>query len=709
VILQHVHQLVADRGGPRRTDRELLDDFAARRDEAAFSALVARHGPMVLRVCRRVLGHEQDAEDAFQATFLVLSQRVGSIRKREAVANWLHGVANRTAMKARRSAARRRNHEAKMRERTAEMAVSPTWDDVQAVLDEEIQRLPGAYRAAFLHCVIEGKSGPQAAAELGVAEGALWTRLTRARQLLRRRLTRRGIELAAVLAGLAVSSAARAGVSTVLVNATVRFGVAAGGTAAAAIPSHVAALAAGVTQAMFMTKAKIATALLLAVGLIVAGVGVHHALAAKGTPPLVQKTEPAAKEDAKPRGAPPADDRALPQGTWVKFETVVERRGDKTLPPKEVKVNFVVTSDAIIRIGDDGFVSDRWAYTLDPNKSPRAIDLSNPKYGIWRGIYRIEGETLTICLNDEGVRPSEFSPKADWVFKRVSQTPKHVTQRYENAPGCIWMGEPRTPDPHGSGWGGVVYFYETDSKGAALITLAYSHPGKLISGYRPVILDANGKRYLPDQQQAIGSARQGGHAVALVRYRLDPKVLQANQVAAVGVEGITDDACRIAAREAEERARKAGIEVLPWPEVGKVYPFTLTSLDGGKLRSADLKGKVVVIDCWASWCSPCLALVPELKRCYEKGHKDGLEIIGVCLDDAETARKVSKSHGMTWPQVMAPPATNEAGELWRTAMGLQGIPRVLVIDREGILRADNPAKVEEEIARLLEASKRPTR
>src|SRR6516164_8519034 len=101
-LLRHIHKLAAGPDARPWTDRELLDDFAARRDEAAFSALVARHGPMVLRVCRRVLGHEQDAEDAFQATFLVLSQRVGSIRKREAVANWLHGVANRTAMKARR-------------------------------------------------------------------------------------------------------------------------------------------------------------------------------------------------------------------------------------------------------------------------------------------------------------------------------------------------------------------------------------------------------------------------------------------------------------------------------------------------------------------------------------------------------------------------------------------------------------------------------
>src|SRR5215831_3605810 len=116
VLLRHIHKLAGEPpdSTPRLTDRQLLDEFAERRSEAAFSALVARHGPMVLRVCRRVLNHEQDAEDAFQATFLVLARNTGSIRKREALADWLHGVAYRTAMKAKRSAARRRSHEAQL-------------------------------------------------------------------------------------------------------------------------------------------------------------------------------------------------------------------------------------------------------------------------------------------------------------------------------------------------------------------------------------------------------------------------------------------------------------------------------------------------------------------------------------------------------------------------------------------------------------------
>lgn len=113
-VLRHLRQL-AGGAAPECTDRQLLDDFTARRDEAAFTALVARHGTMVLRVCRRVLGHEQDAEDAFPATFLALAGSATKIRQREAVAGWLHGVAQRIAMKAKRTTARRRAREEQAR------------------------------------------------------------------------------------------------------------------------------------------------------------------------------------------------------------------------------------------------------------------------------------------------------------------------------------------------------------------------------------------------------------------------------------------------------------------------------------------------------------------------------------------------------------------------------------------------------------------
>src|SRR5262249_30444525 len=166
----------------------------ARRDEGAFAALVARHGAMVLRVCRWVLRQEQDAEDAFQATFLVLARNTASIRQRDTVGDWLHGVAYRTAMKAKRGAARRRSLEAGRRAWTPGAGRSPPWDDVQAVLDDELRGLPEPFRAAFTLCVLEGKTGPQAAAELGCSEGTVASRLARARGPLSAGRARRGIQ-----------------------------------------------------------------------------------------------------------------------------------------------------------------------------------------------------------------------------------------------------------------------------------------------------------------------------------------------------------------------------------------------------------------------------------------------------------------------------------------------------------------------------------
>jgi RNA polymerase sigma factor (sigma-70 family) len=274
-LLRHVQKLASDYGVQQWSDRQLLEDFTSRRSESAFAALVGRHGPMVLRVCRRVLRHEQDAEDALQATFLVLARHTAAIQKRDALAAWLHGVAYCTAMKAKRTAARRRRHEALLQTFASRAAPSPAWDDVQAVLDEEVQRLPPCFREAFVRCVLEGQGGAEVAAALGCQAGTVKSRVSRARRLLQQRLARRGIELSALLAALSVAeSAGRAAVPPTLVRAAVGLGLlaAAGSPAAGVIPPHVATLAAGVTPATSLTQAKIAIAVLV-VALIAASAG----------------------------------------------------------------------------------------------------------------------------------------------------------------------------------------------------------------------------------------------------------------------------------------------------------------------------------------------------------------------------------------------------------------------------------------------------
>jgi RNA polymerase sigma factor (sigma-70 family) len=307
-LVRQIERLSVGRRGDNgqgTTDRQLLDDFTARHNESAFAELVARHGPMVMRVCRRVLHHVQDAEDAFQATFLVLARSTGSIRNRDAVAEFLHGVAYRTAMSAKRTAARRRNHEGQMRGRASPSTASPTWDDVQAILDEEIQRLPQLFRSAFVMCVLEGKTEQAAAVELGCKEGTVSSRLTRARQRLQKQLLRRGIKLGVLLAAVCVADgAARAAVPVRLSETTLRYGllVAAGKTVAGTIPPHVAALATGVTRAMLLNKVRTAAIGALVIGLVAAGAGLlkQQVVRAEDKPATVRPEAKPAAEPVKP-------------------------------------------------------------------------------------------------------------------------------------------------------------------------------------------------------------------------------------------------------------------------------------------------------------------------------------------------------------------------------------------------------------------------
>jgi RNA polymerase sigma factor (sigma-70 family) len=263
-LLRQVRQAALANLANTLTDAQLLECYLERRDDAAFEALVRRHGSMVLGVCRRVLGNSHDAEDAFQATFLVLVRKAASLRSQAGLGSWLHGVACRTALKARTAAARRQARESRMARKEAVLAGQP--DDWQAVLDQELQRLPEKYRAAVVLCDLEGKPRKDAARQLGLTESTLGTRLARARRMLLARLTRRGVtlSLAGLSAALAQSSAA-ALVPATLVQATVQAQrVIALAAAAGAVPAKVALLMEGVLKSMALTKAK----KLLAIGLV---------------------------------------------------------------------------------------------------------------------------------------------------------------------------------------------------------------------------------------------------------------------------------------------------------------------------------------------------------------------------------------------------------------------------------------------------------
>src|SRR5262245_15192695 len=182
-VIGHLRRAVLRQDGAGRTDGQLLAAFLDQKDEASFEALVRRHGPMVFGVCRRVLNYH-DAEDALQATFLVLARKATSVTPRERVANWLHGVALRTALKAKAMTAKRRGREQQVTEMPEPEAVQPDhWRDLQPLLDQELNGLPEHYRLPILLCHLQGKTIREAAQQLGWPQGSLAGRLARGRNL----------------------------------------------------------------------------------------------------------------------------------------------------------------------------------------------------------------------------------------------------------------------------------------------------------------------------------------------------------------------------------------------------------------------------------------------------------------------------------------------------------------------------------------------
>jgi RNA polymerase sigma factor (sigma-70 family) len=343
------------------SDGELLGAFVVHRDQAAFEGLLRRHGPMVLGVCHRLLGKSHDAEDAFQATFLVLACKAATVVPREAVGNWLYGVAYRTALNARRANAQRGAKEKQVKH-MPHPAVTPeevTWQELQAILDRELNRLGDKYRLPVILCDLEGRTRKEVARQLRIPEGTLSNRLTTARQTLAKRLARVGITLpgtmiTAILTPEAMSAVVPASLlgSTLKAATSVATGQAITTTIASA---KVVALTKGVLKAMLLSKLKTSLVLALAaLCLIAVGTLAWHratageSVADKGeiavaAPPRAneQKAEPLQKDMARPpqendplKGAPakkdvpPTDAAAGPDK---------ESNPYKALPPEILK------------------------------------------------------------------------------------------------------------------------------------------------------------------------------------------------------------------------------------------------------------------------------------------------------------------------------------------------------------------------------------
>ena len=313
-LMPTLRRVVLAEGVSDRTDGQLLGAFLADRDADAFAGLVRRHGPMVLGVCRRVIGDLSTADDAFQAVFLVLARRAAAIVPREQVGNWLYGVSYRTAIKARAVLARRRSREKQVEVMPEPPVSSPElWSDLQPVIDEELARLPDKLRLPVVLCDLEGRPQREVARHLKVAPATLATRLATARRMLAKRLTQRGVTLSGgALAGLLTAHGTVAAVSHTLAYglAQAAEAVACGSIASSFVSPHAIQLSEGVIRMMLLTKLKTVAVAVVTVAILTGGFSLGLAPALAGDEPAQSQKPGAASTTGHAKAKPGAGQAA---------------------------------------------------------------------------------------------------------------------------------------------------------------------------------------------------------------------------------------------------------------------------------------------------------------------------------------------------------------------------------------------------------------
>jgi RNA polymerase sigma factor (sigma-70 family) len=368
-VVQYLQGLARKSAFASLSDQDLLRRFIRNRDELAFELIVRRHGPCVLGVCRRVLRHDHDAEDAFQATFLVLVRKAAALRSPGSLANWLYGVANRTAMEMRRAGVKRRAKEAMAMPRTQPEGIAPV--DFRVAFDEELSSLPDKYREAVVLCDLQVKTRREAALELRCAEGTLASRLARGRALLAQRLIRRGIAISVgAVAAAALGDNAIAQVPLSLTTNTTKAAalLEAGHPISGIVSASIAAATEGALKSMFMIKLKLlaSTLMVLTAGLCSAGLLYQVAAAAY----------PAGETSAQAR----AKDTEADQSTIVTGEVVDERGA----PVAGVAIETRGRSHQSFKATSDHEGNFRIALRDWPSHAPLVADDANSNMGIFK-------------------------------------------------------------------------------------------------------------------------------------------------------------------------------------------------------------------------------------------------------------------------------------------------------------------------------------
>jgi RNA polymerase sigma-70 factor (ECF subfamily) len=655
------------------TDGELLERFAERRDEAAaeaaFTVLVERHGPMVLRVCRQVLGDEHAAQDASQATFLVLARRAGAITRRDSVGSWLHGVALRVAAKARVAAARRRAHErrggsmAAGRLGTGEAEAEHGEEGAQ--LHEELGRLPERFRTPLVLCYLEGLTQAQAATRLRCPLGTVQSRLARGREKLKARLEKHGAALPGLLA--APPGAAPAGWAEATVRAAMEFATGGGTTAAGSVPAS-AALATEVLRGMGLNKLRVALGLVLMVAVLAAGSALSARQMGKAAPPArstaaapARAEKPPAVPDRAP--APPQRARRVVRGVvrdeqgrpvakaWVGSDPRPLADTWKSISPpgnlRESAVPFRDDRGNIVPAGGPGKYFER----RDDlgNWHPVHPDDVRPFRGT---VFGPGGRALTKKEMDAQYSPYEVSvAKGSWWmagmpgkqnavrtdaagrfetdFEMIAQGKLHFASPdwTRQAIHVVRAGDPDRPLE--------IALKPTRLVRARVIETPRDDPKAYLS-WDLAVADAAGKPGDLWQSWLLPNPNAGDPPH--VKRRLEVRLPAGRYM--IGFRSQT-------LNRAVSFTVPAGSEPLDLPDmvleslasvrmVGKpAVEIDARDLAGRPVKLADFRGKVVVLDFWAHWCGPCVGSMPRLIALHKRF--SGQPLVVLALHDASVS------------------------------------------------------------------------
>ncbi len=627
-VIHHIRRAAILRDAAGLTDAQLMGYFVERRDEAAFAALVKQHGPMVWGVCRRLLNHH-DAEDAFQATFLVLARKAASILPRERVANWLYGVAHQTALQARRTAARRRTREKQVTE-MPEPAVKEQdpWRDLRPLLDQELSRLPAAYREVMVLSDLEGKARKEVARQLGLPEGTVGSRLARARAMLAKRLARHGMEVSgSALAALLSQQAASANVPASVVSSTITAAilVSAGHGTAGVTSGKVVTLITGVLKTMFVNKITVATTVLLALGFLTARRS------------LLTYQNFKAEEPRPARAAQDAEQ--VKQGRKQKVNPKPVAEPSRAEQLKAIQDEYHAVQDKILKRVRAG--------TITKDKNGTVPELGNAQT---RFAERV-AQFISADPKDEVALDAILFGFRELVADERDSKPYDLLAKHHlSSPklGSI-LGRPHAPKQF-------------------LRTVATTSPHAEVRGR--AILSLAG-RYMDEG----GSLEAEALLEKLIREKEFPKLTGTAKLLLFEIRNLS---------------------------IGKAVPDIIgNDLERKPMKLSEYRGKVVLLMFWATWCAPCMGMVPHERELAVHYAERPFAIIGVNgdvditfgakgeqIDQQGRVKAVMKQKGITWRSFRnecQEPETKRwkcLSECWN----VHAWPTILLIDDHGVIR-----------------------